>query len=219
MKTGTSSSFVADCVACPRLANHLKTVRQAYPSYHAAPVAPFGPDDARLLIVGLAPGLHGANATGRPFTGDYAGILLYQTLFDHGFANQPTPTHADATRDERLQLRDCRISNAVKCLPPANKPTTAEIRQCNGYLAAEITDLQPQVILSLGHIAHRAVLQALQRKPSTLSFAHGAWHDLGTQGRLVNSYHCSRYNTQTRRLTPAMFSAVIADIRQFLGPC
>ncbi|WP_017942090.1 MULTISPECIES: uracil-DNA glycosylase [unclassified Thioalkalivibrio] len=205
--------FAADCRACPRLAAFLEDVRTKHPEYHAAPVPSFGPLDARLLIVGLAPGMHGANATGRPFTGDYAGVLLYQTLHEHGFASAAESTSAD----DGLELIDCRITNAVKCLPPQNKPTTEEIRTCNGFLAAEMTAMQPRVILALGKIAHDAILRARGLPLSSLRFAHGAEHELDAHTRLVDSYHCSRYNTQTRRLTPAMFNELFARVRNHLG--
>lgn len=197
--------FDPDCTRCPRLAHYLGEVRDVYPQYHARPVPPFGDPQARLLIVGLAPGLHGANASGRPFTGDHAGILLYRTLFDKGLANQ----RQAIAIDDGLQLRDCRITNAVKCLPPANKPTPEEITTCNGYLASELaTSSAVRVILALGRIAHDAVLKALALKGRDFQFAHGAQHDLMTGRWLVDSYHCSRYNTQTRRLTDEMFTAV-----------
>ncbi len=205
--------FDPDCTRCPRLAGHLAGVRRDHPDYHAAPVPPFGPTQARLLIVGLAPGMHGANATGRPFTGDHAGILLYRTLYDFGFASQPEAF----ARDDGLTLHDCRVTNAVKCLPPQNKPTPAEVRTCNGFLAAEIAAVSPRIILALGRVAHEAVIRAIGRKPSACRFAHGAQHDLG-QGRvLFDSYHCSRYNTQTRRLTPAMFEELFGEIRARLS--
>ena len=206
--------FDIDCRACPRLAEFLDQVKSDHPAYHARPVAPFGDPDARLLIVGLAPGLHGANATGRPFTGDYAGVLLYQTLFDSGFASAPESLSAD----DGLELRDARITNAVKCLPPQNKPTTAEIRSCNGFLAEELDGLPPQsVILALGTIAHNAVLRARGLKQSSCRFGHAAEHSLPDGTRLLDSYHCSRYNTQTRRLTPDMFTAVFARARELLS--
>lgn len=169
---------------------------------------PFGDPGARLLIVGLAPGLHGANATGRPFTGDHAGILLYRMLHRHGLASRPESAHA---RDG-LVLRDCRITNAVKCLPPQNKPSGAEIRTCNRYLAGEI-DASPglRVLLALGRIAHDAVLRALGLRSRDHRFAHGAEHALEGGRVLLDSYHCSRYNTQTRRLTESMFDEVIAQ--------
>lgn len=207
--------FEPDCRRCGRLASFLEAVRLQHPAYHAAPVPPFGDPRARLLIVGLAPGLHGANASGRPFTGDYAGILLYRTLHAHGFASAPASTAAD----DDLVLSGCRITNAVKCVPPQNKPTTAEIDACNGFLRLELGRLPPRpVILALGAIAHRAVLRALDRKLSAHPFAHGAEHDLGGEGiTLLDSYHCSRYNTQTRRLTESMFDAVVLRARTLLG--
>jgi uracil-DNA glycosylase family 4 len=207
--------FSADCRLCPRLSAHLTDVRKSHPHYHARPVPPFGDPHPGLLIVGLAPGMHGANRTGRPFTGDHAGILLYETLYRFGFGSQ-----AEAlSPDDGLVLKDCRITNAVKCLPPANKPLPAEIRTCNAYLRAELRDLAPPAILALGTVAHQAVLRALDRKLAAFPFAHGAIHDVRPGLRLFDSYHCSRYNTQTRRLTPEMFQDVFAGIRQYLdGP-
>jgi uracil-DNA glycosylase family 4 len=149
--------------------------------------------------------MHGANATGRPFTGDYAGILLYRTLFDFGFSNRPE----SVSRDDGLRLTGCRITNAVKCLPPQNKPQLEEVRNCNRYLSAEIADLpQPGVIIALGKIAHDAVLRAQELRLSTYPFAHAGLHRLPDDRLLIDSYHCSRYNTQTRRLTPEMFARV-----------
>lgn len=207
------SGFRGDCRDCPRLAQHLDRVRRDYPDYHAAPVAAFGDPAARLLIVGLAPGLHGANRTGRPFTGDYAGTLLYATLHRFGFASRPR----SIALDDGLELRGCRITNAVKCLPPENKPETAEVRACNRYLAHELNELpRASAILALGTIAHRAVLFACGLKPVAHPFAHGAEHALATGPRLFDSYHCSRYNTQTNRLNPAMFEAVFAAIARYL---
>lgn len=207
-----------DCVRCPRLAAHLEAVRKEYPSYYARPVLPFGDPAARFLIAGLAPGMHGANASGRPFTGDHAGIILYRTLHRHGFATAPESRSAD----DDLRLIDCRISNSVRCLPPANKPLPAEVRNCNGYLAAELRSLPANaVVLALGRIAHDAVLMALGLPRSGYAFAHGRWHrpEAGPAGlALVDSYHCSRYNTQTRRLTDAMFDEVFAAVRARLGP-
>jgi uracil-DNA glycosylase len=205
--------FDPACRRCPRLAEHLAAVRADHPGYHAAPVAPFGPADAPLLIVGLAPGMHGANATGRPFTGDHAGILLYRTLHAFGFSNQPEAV----ARDDGLVLRGCRVTNAVKCLPPQNKPMPDEIRNCNGFLAAEIEAVAPRVVLALGRIAHDAVLRALGLPLSAHPFGHGAEYDLGKGRRLFDSFHCSRYNTQTRRLTPEMFEAVFREIRARLS--
>ena len=199
-------AFNPRCTDCPRLARFLSDVRRDYPDYHARPVAPFGDPKARLLIVGLAPGLHGANRTGRPFTGDHAGILLYRTLHKHGFASGDESISAD----DKLKLKRCRITNAVKCLPPANKPLPAEIRQCNGYLRSELATFPKQgVILALGRVAHEAVVRAHQLKPSAYPFAHGARHTLPGGQNLLDSYHCSRYNTQTRRLTTAMFDTIV----------
>jgi len=215
MRKEPAVAFEPGCRACPRLAAFLRTVKQEYPAYHAAPVAPFGDERARLLIVGLAPGMHGANASGRPFTGDYAGILLYETLHRFGFSNQPTATH----RGDGLELRDCRITNAVKCLPPENKPIGAEVRNCNRFLVVELGRMPAgSVILALGNVAHGAVLKALGLRAGDCKFGHGARHDLGDGRWLVDSYHCSRYNTQTRRLTTTMFHDVFRDIRALLTP-
>jgi len=198
--------FDPACTACGRLAEFLAASRAAYPAYHCAPVAPFGAGRPRLLVVGLAPGLHGANATGRPFTGDYAGILLYETLHAFGWASKPK----SVSREDGLELTGCRITNAVKCVPPQNRPTPAEIRTCNRYLAAEITGLEAgTVILALGAIAHGAVLRACGLKAGAAKFAHGAEFALPRGLHLIDSYHCSRYNTSTRRLTAQMFRAVV----------
>jgi uracil-DNA glycosylase family 4 len=206
--------FDPACKRCPRLAAFLEAGRQRFPTYHCAPVAPFGDADPRLLIVGLAPGLHGANATGRPFTGDHAGILLYRTLHEFGFASRPESRAAD----DGLVLRDCRITNAVKCVPPGNKPRPEEIRHCNSYLATELAAMRAgAVILALGAIAHEAVLAALRLPRSKHRFAHGAEHDLQNGMRMIDSYHCSRYNTQTRRLTTAMFREVVGQVAAALG--
>lgn len=207
-------AFDARCRICPRLAGFLASIRRDYPGYHAAPVAPFGDPHARLLIVGLAPGLHGANRTGRPFTGDYAGMLLYRTLHRFGFASAERSESAD----DGLELRGCRITNAVKCVPPQNKPDTAEVRACNRYLAAELAQLPaPSAVLALGTIAHRAVLLARQLPASAHRFAHGARHALPGGLMLFDSYHCSRYNTQTNRLHTVMFEAVFAAIAAHLN--
>jgi uracil-DNA glycosylase family 4 len=177
-------------------------------------VAPFGDPRARLLVVGLAPGMHGANRTGRPFTGDYAGILLYDTLHRFGFGSRPE----SVSRDDGLELVDCRITNAVKCLPPENKPEPVEIKTCNRYLAAELAGSPDvRVILALGLVAHKAVLMALGLKQSAMVFGHGARHDLPDRRVLIDSYHCSRYNTQTRRLTTEGFHDVFQLIRAELG--
>jgi uracil-DNA glycosylase family 4 len=201
------------CTVCPRLAGFLADVRAANPGYYARPVPPFGDPRARLLIVGLAPGMHGANRTGRPFTGDYAGILLYDTLHRFGFGSRPVSESAD----DGLVLTDCRITNAVKCLPPANKPEPAEIRACNRYLAAELAaSPEARVILALGQVAHKAVLMATGLKQGALAFGHGLRHVLPDGRILFDSYHCSRYNTQTRRLTSADFHDVFSAIRHEL---
>lgn len=215
-----SASFDVDCRDCARLADFLDQVRQDHPGYHARPVPAFGDAAAQLLIVGLAPGMHGANRTGRPFTGDHAGILLYRSLHQFGFASQAESVAAD----DALVLKNCRISNAVKCLPPQNKPLPQEIRCCNRYLAAELKAQPPRAILALGSIAHEAVLLACGLKRTSRKFAHHAVHDLPPPShasagiRLYDSYHCSRYNTQTKRLTEAMFHAVLRDIVAELGP-
>lgn len=205
--------FDRDCRRCPRLAAWLDDVRARHPDYHARPVPSFGGPAARLLVVGLAPGLHGANRTGRAFTGDHAGQLLYRTLHEHGFASRP---HSESAQDG-LRLIDCRITNAVRCLPPGNKPTTAEVRECNGFLAWELASLPPGgAVLALGAVAHGAVLRVLGLRPAAARFAHGARHALPRGRLLVDSYHCSRYNTQTRRLTPAMFAQAVAGVREWL---
>jgi uracil-DNA glycosylase family 4 len=198
--------FDPDCTLCPRLASFLAEGKQQYPAYYCRPVPPFGDAAARLLIVGLAPGFHGANATGRPFTGDYAGILLYETLYEFGLSTGPQSVSVD----DGLQLIDCRISNSVKCVPPGNKPLPAEIATCNRYLANELATVRDgTVLLALGAIAHGAALRALGLKPGGYKFAHAAEHELSRGMRLIDSYHCSRYNTNTRRLTADMFRAVV----------
>ena len=208
----TELIFDADCRACPRLAEFLDAVGERFPHYYCKPVPPFGDAATRFLIVGLAPGMHGANRTGRPFTGDHAGILLYQTLHKFGFA-----THDESlTADDDLQLINCRITNAVKCLPPDNKPVGVEINTCNGFLGNELKALpESSVVLALGGIAHRAIIKALALRQADYKFAHAAVHDLGGI-RLLDSYHCSRYNTNTRRLTTEMFESVFAQAREML---
>jgi uracil-DNA glycosylase family 4 len=202
-----------DCPLCPRLAAFRAGNRKDFPDWHNAPVPSFGPPDAALLIVGLAPGLKGANRTGRPFTGDYAGDLLYRTLLEFGFA---VGTYG-ASPDDGLRLVNCRITNAVRCVPPANKPLPAEIRTCRRFLAAEIAaGGGPKAILALGRIAHDSVAVALGQRPSALKFAHGARYAIAGGPALFDSYHCSRYNTQTGVLTEAMFRKVIGEIREFL---
>lgn len=205
--------FSLDCDRCPRLASHLSGVRTEYPAYHARPVPSFGDPEARLLIVGLAPGMHGANASGRPFTGDFAGILLYETLHRFGYASRPESVAAD----DGMELRDCRITNAVRCLPPQNKPLTEEVNRCNDFLAQELQQLpEGGVVVALGTIAHRAVLRARHQRQSAYPFGHGACHRLADGMLLLDSYHCSRYNTQTRRLTPEMFASVFREARRRL---
>lgn len=207
------ASFDAACTRCPRLAGFLQTSQAQYPQYHCKPVAPFGDPDARLIIVGLAPGLHGANATGRPFTGDYAGILLYETLHRFGFATAPV----SVSHDDGLRLLNARITNSVKCVPPENKPTPAEIRECNRFLRTELQALRrPAVLLALGTIAHNAVLRAFGLRAGDYKFAHAAEFHLPPGHVLIDSYHCSRYNTNTGRLTTAMFHQVFAHARQRL---
>jgi uracil-DNA glycosylase family 4 len=209
-----AAAYDFDCRRCPRLARHLDTVRAEHPAYFCHPVPPFGDAGARLVIVGLAPGKHGANATGRPFTGDYAGILLYGTLFEFGFGSEPESLGAG----DSLRLVDARITNAVKCLPPVNKPLPAEIRECNAYLAAELSTLPDgAAVLALGRIAHDAVLRALNVPARGHGFAHGGSHALDRGVRLFDCYHCSRYNTNTRRLTAAMFKRVFRDIERHLN--
>jgi uracil-DNA glycosylase len=258
------TSFNPSCRLCPRLSSFLDEVKAREPDYFARPVAPFGVDDPGLLIVGLAPGMHGANRTGRPFTGDYAGELLYSTLHKFGFATSPQPLDAAGWANPDLALVNCRITNAVKCLPPENKPETSEVVMCNRFLAHELAGLRSgAVVLALGNVAHGAVLRALGLKIKDFPFGHGARHVMCTpspsfdklrtgqaspaggegdsspltlarqrntltpaplpqagEGSLVlyDSYHCSRYNTQTRRLTEAMFHAVFAAIKENL-PC
>ena len=207
------TKFTTECRRCERLATFLDEVRAKYPDYFAKPVPSFGDPQARLLVVGLAPGMHGANATGRPFTGDHAGVLLYETLHQFGFASQAEAIAAD----DGLELLDCRITNAVRCLPPQNKPIGSEINTCNDFLKTELDSLAPgAVILVLGGVAHRAVLKALSLRQADYKFAHGAEFALPGYLRLISSYHCSRYNTQTRRLTPAMFADVFRAARDYL---
>lgn len=212
-----SVSFSTNCKRCKRLANFLAESREQFPDYYCKPVPSFGDSRARLLIVGLAPGLHGANATGRPFTGDYAGILLYETLHRFGYANRDQSVSAD----DGLRLKHCRITNAVRCVPPQNKPVGEEIRNCNKYLSEELDSFRSDgVILALGKIAHDAVLTALKVKKKDFPFGHGNLHSLSSDRRLLDSYHCSRYNTQTRRLTTDQFHEIFATINDLLksGP-
>lgn len=198
-----------DCPLCPRLVAFHRGNRAAYPDFFNAPVPSFGPADGRLLIVGLAPGLRGANRTGRPFTGDYAGDLLYATLIAHGFARGTY----DKRPDDGLELVDCRITNAVRCVPPENKPTGAECNACRPFLADEIAAMPNlRVILALGGVAHANVLTTLGERKKDFPFGHGNSHALTSGRRLIDSYHCSRYNTNTGRLTPDMFRDVFTAI-------
>ena len=205
--------FDKNCRQCPRLATFLDEVAEKYPGYYCRPVPPFGDRKARLLIVGLAPGMHGANRTGRPFTGDYAGVLLYQTLHKYGFASHSESLAAD----DALTLLDCRITNAVKCLPPDNKPLAAEVNTCNKFLANELHALLPgSVVLALGGVAHRAIVKAVAGRQADYKFGHAAEHDVDGHFLMLDSYHCSRYNTNTGRLTADMFHTVFARARELL---
>lgn len=203
-----------DCDRCPRLAEFRAHNRVHYPDFFNAPVPAFGTAAPRLLILGLAPGLKGANRTGRPFTGDYAGDLLYATLLKYGLAQGDYQARAD----DGVTMAQTRITNAVKCVPPQNKPEPAEIKSCQVYLQAELAAMAPRlrVILALGQIAHHAALTALECRRADYAFAHGSLHRLPNGITLANSYHCSRYNTNTRRLTVEMFDAVFAAIMPLL---
>ena len=203
-------NFDPTCRKCPRLVDYLSRVRHEYPSYYSRPVPAFGVARPKLLIVGLAPGLHGANASGRPFTGDEAGKFLFRVLYEFGFSNQPDSRAVS----HELILYESRITNAVQCLPPKNHPTGQEVRNCNGFLKREIA-LVPQdgVILALGQVAHRAVVQATELRQKGFVFAHHRIHNLIPGRLLVDSYHCSRYNVQTRRLTLGMFRGVFQTVR------
>jgi len=205
--------FSTACRRCERLAAFLDRLHGEHPSHYNRPVPSFGAARPRLLVVGLAPGLHGANRSGRPFTGDHAGLLLYRVLYRYGFA---TRSESDSI-DDGLELVDCRITNAVRCVPPENKPTAAEVKTCNGYLRGEIAALaEGGAVLALGGVAHKALLSAIDRATGNLKFAHGAIHPLPEGRVLFDSYHCSRYNTNTGRLTEAMFSMVFGAIRRHL---
>ena len=203
----------ADCALCPRLADFRRANCKAFPDWHNAPVASFGDPAARLLIVGLAPGLRGANRTGRPFTGDHAGLLLYATLLRFGFA----AGDYRADPDDGLRLIDCRITNAVRCVPPENRPLGAEVTACRRFLAGELgARPAPAIVLTLGGIAHGSVLRALGRPAARYPFVHGALYRPDGGPMLAPCYHCSRYNLNTGRLTGAMFEAVFARIRRRL---
>ena len=209
-----SKKFSTRCKECPRLADFLAESKQTYPDYFCKPVPPFGDENARLLIVGLAPGLHGANATGRPFTGDYAGILLYETLYKFGFSTASESQHVN----DGLELINARITNAVKCVPPQNKPTPAEIKTCNQYIKQELLALYDKhIVLALGRIAHETTLRSLGIRLKDYPFKHGAIHRLPNYFTLVDSYHCSRYNTSTKRLTVEQFEAIFDKIKQLIS--
>jgi len=202
-----------DCPLCPRLVQYRHEQRKLHPEWFNAPVPSFGVADPRLLIVGLAPGVQGANRTGRPFTGDFAGDLLYETLKGFGFAEGIYR----ADPHDGLRLQDAMISNAVRCVPPQNKPLPIEIRTCNAFLRLRIESLpRLRAIVALGRIAHDGVLTALNARKSAYPFGHGAEHEIG-RVRIFDSYHCSRYNTNTRVLTPEMFRKVFGRVREFLG--
>jgi uracil-DNA glycosylase family 4 len=198
-----------DCSLCPRLCEFRERNISAFPGKHNAPVPSFGDMDAALLVVGLAPGLKGANFSGRPFTGDYAGELLYSTLIKFGFAKGVY----EARADDGLALQNCRITNAVRCVPPENKPTPEEMRTCLPFLTREISAMPNlKVILTLGQISHTSTLRALGEKPSGYGFGHNSLHHISGKPAVINSYHCSRYNTQTKRLTEEMFHIVFDRI-------
>ena len=202
-----------NCPLCPRLVEFREQTRTKQPTWYNAPVLSFGERSARLLIVGLAPGMQGANRTGRPFTGDYAGDLLYATLLEYGFAEG----HYQARPDDGLKLVDCRISNAVSCVPPQNKPLPVEINTCRQFFAASLASMPNlRAIVPLGRIAHDTLLKTLKLRAAAAPFAHGAVHQAGAF-KIYDSYHCSRYNTNTGVLTPKMFSAVFAAVRKHLG--
>ncbi len=204
-------SYDPGCTRCPRLAEFLVESHLRYPEYFTRPVPSFGAAAPRIAIVGLAPGMHGANRTGRPFTGDFAGVLLYETLYELGLSTKAESISAD----DDFKLKNVRILNAVKCVPPGNKPLPDEIRTCNAYLKTELQELSKvKVILALGRVAHDAVVMAEGLKRSQFSFGHGREHALGGARHLIDSYHCSRYNTQTRVLTPTMFKKVVARARE-----
>ncbi len=206
--------YQANCKKCPRLADFLKASKQKFPDYFCKPVPAFGDPKAKFLIVGLAPGFHGANATGRPFTGDFAGILLYETLHKFGFASKAKSVSVE----DNLKLKNCRITNAVKCVPPANKPTTEEIKICNKYLKNELQALQSSnVILALGKIAHDSIIRSFDLKLSQYPFGHENVHEVGNGFTLIDSYHCSRYNTQTKRLTQKQFEQVFKKVTDALN--
>lgn len=202
-----------NCRRCPRLVALRRRVRREQPAHHAAPVRVFGPPDGALLVVGLAPGRTGADRTGRPFTGDDSGTPLFAALYAHGFASAPR----SIAPDDGLALYDCRITNAVKCLPPENRPVAAEVNACNPFLADELATAR--VVITLGTLAHKATVRALGQRQAEFPFGHHATYDIGPGRRLIASYHCSRYNRNTGRLTDAMFDAVFASARRAINGC
>ena len=202
--------YDASCKDCDRLNSFLTEVKNKNPDYFCKPVPSFGEKNPPFLIVGLAPGMHGANRTGRPFTGDHAGILLYKTLYKFGFSNLET----SQSIDDNLILKNCRITNAVKCLPPDNKPNYEEVKNCNKFLQSEINELkQGSILLALGLIAHNAIMTSLSLTKKDYKFSHGKKHNLPNNLVMYDSYHCSRYNTQTKRLTEEMFYEVFLSIK------
>jgi len=209
----TKKIALEDCKRCRRLHNYLQKTKIKYPDYFCKPVPAFGTGNAKLLIVGLAPGLHGANASGIPFTGDSSGKFLFKTLYKYGFAS-----HADSNIGSKLELFNCRITNAVKCLPPQNRPTNKEAQNCaKHFLHDELTGLsQGSVILALGSLAHNAVLRCFSKTLSSAKFGHNVFHTIDENLFLLDSYHCSRYNTQTKRLTQEMFDEVFNTAQALL---
>lgn len=210
-------SFNINCTKCKRLVKFIKSVKKDHPDYFCQPVAAFGDPKANILIVGLAPGLHGANATGRPFTGDQSGELLYQTLFKNGLSTKDK----SISSEDGLTLINCRITNAVKCLPPQNKPVANEINACNKYLAVELASLSENaVIVALGSIAHKAVIKAFSLKQTDYKFSHSSEYIINNNSSnytLLSSYHCSRYNTQTKRLTEKMFNLIFIRAKEIVN--
>ncbi|MGF1476277.1 MAG: uracil-DNA glycosylase [Geminicoccaceae bacterium] len=210
---GTDAEPDPTCGLCPRLVAYRGANRETHPDWHNAPVPSFGPQGARLLIVGLAPGVSGANRTGRPFTGDFAGDILYAALFRHGFAQGSY----DRRRDDSLQLLDCRVTNAVRCVPPENKPVGREITTCRGFLTGQLTQAPaPRVVLTLGAIAHGSTIRALGERLARCPFGHDVFYELAKGPTVVASYHTSRYNLNTGRLTEAMFETVVARVRRLV---
>ena len=209
----TKPAFDVHCTRCPRLTRYIRQIQLQHKDYYCAPVPSFGSERPQLLIVGLAPGKHGANRTGRPFTGDYAGEVLYRALHHFGFANKAEAVSVN----DGLRLRHCRITNAVKCVPPDNKPVAKEINNCNRFLTAELNLLpHDAVILAIGQIAHRAVLSALQLKQSLYPFTHNKIWRFPNDIRMLDSYHCSRYNINTKRLTEQDFFGIVGKAKRLL---